>query len=70
MTNTISCERGTIGVRAMPDGLDGGNCHLRHNTPAVVRVNLDGIWVSLCQDHRNALSLMLTDPSPAPEGAK
>lgn len=66
ITNEISCGSGTMGVREMPDRLDGGNCHLRDGRDAVVRVNLDGIYTSLCQEHRDALVGMLKMPLPKP----
>lgn len=67
---TISRDRGTMGVRKMPDGLDSGNCHMGHNTDAVVRVNLDGIWTSLCQEHLDELLLALMFPAEAPPKPK
>lgn len=62
--NQISVQRGTMGVREMPDGLDSGGCHLRDGNDAVVRVNLDGIYVSLCGDHKCALMHFMDSPLP------
>jgi hypothetical protein len=64
--NVISTGPGTIGVREMPDHLDSGRCHLRDGNVAIVRVNLDGVWTSLCEDHRNTLISFLFKPHPKP----
>lgn len=70
MKNEISKSRGTIGVREMPDRLDSGHCHLLCATAAVVRINLDGIWIALCEDHRTFLLECINSPLPAPPPAK
>lgn len=63
----ISRSRRTLGVRAMPDGLDSGYCTLGDGAKAVVRVNLDGIWTCLCEHHRDTLLLALMFPAEKPE---
>ncbi len=66
--NEISMHRDSIGVRRMPDGLDSGGCHIcRRVSEAVVRVNLGGIWTSLCVEHRDLLRQQLDRPMPAPK---
>lgn len=65
--NLISKGRGTMGVRLMPDALDSGGCHVGCTGEGVVRINLDGMWCTLCADHRDALvKFLLYTPLPSP----
>jgi hypothetical protein len=64
--NVIRPEKGTLGVRRMPDKLDSNTCHLRCGKPAVVRINLDGIYTSLCEPHRAAFFEAFIEPLRSP----
>jgi hypothetical protein len=55
--NRISKGRSTMGVVAYADF-----CYLGCREPGTVRVNIDGIWTVLCEDHRRALISMLENP--------
>lgn len=59
MRGQITTAAGSLGVGPMPDGRDSGRCHLRCGNDAVVRINLDGIWTTLCEDHRALLTSWL-----------
>ena len=62
----ISTGRRTLGVRAMPDKLDSGYCNCCQDY-AVVRINIDGIWTTLCDQHVAELVAALLNPEPAPK---
>lgn len=59
--NKVSPSRYTLGVSLSEDRRCYACGRLDH--PAVVRVNIDGIWTAFCEDCRSALIAFLITPS-------